>query len=86
MKLTVKLQPRARNNEIIGVKEGMVWVRVTAPPVDNQANGALIACLAKKLDIPKSRIRIVTGTQSRIKVIEIDGITDLELYAKLKGK
>jgi len=86
MILTVKFQPRASKNEIIGFKEEKLWIRVTAPPVDNQANEALIELLAEKLEIRKSAIRIIAGTQSRIKTLEIDGVTEPELYAKLKGK
>jgi hypothetical protein len=86
MKLTVKLQPRASKNEIIGFKDGKLWIRVTAPPVNNQANQALIVLLAKKLEIRKSAIQLIAGVQSRIKIIEIDGVTEPDIYTKLKGK
>jgi uncharacterized protein len=86
MKLKVKLQPRASINEIIGFKEGMLWLRLTAPPVDNKANIALIEFLADELNIKKSEIQLVSGAKSRIKLIEINGITEPEIMSKIKGE
>jgi len=85
-KITVKLQPRASKNEIIGFKEGMLWLRVTAPPVENKANIALIELIAEELGIRKSAIQLVAGDKSRIKTIKIEGVTETEIYAKFKGK
>ena len=86
MKLKVKLQPRASKNAIIGFKEGMLWLRLTAPPVENKANIALIEFLADELNIRKSEIQLVSGAKSRIKTVEIIGITESEIFSKLKGK
>ncbi len=73
-------------NEIIGFKEGMLWLRLTAPPVDNKANFALIEFLADELNIDKSDIQIISGAKSRIKLIEIEGITEPEIMSKIKGE
>jgi uncharacterized protein (TIGR00251 family) len=83
MKLIVKLQPRASKNEIIGFKEEMLWVRLTAPPVENKANMALIEFLADELNIKKSNIRLISGGKSRIKTLEINGITESEFICKV---
>ena len=71
----VHVQPRASRNEISGERDGALRVRVTAPPVDNAANEALVELLAKALRIARRDIRVVGGAASRRKVVEIDGVT-----------
>jgi uncharacterized protein len=71
----VHLQPRASRNEIAGERDGALRVRLTAPPVDNAANAALVELLAKALGIARRDIRIVSGATSRRKVVEIHGVT-----------
>ena len=71
----VHVQPRASRNEIAGERDGALRVRVTAPPVDNAANEALVDLLAKALRIARRDIRIVGGATSRRKVVEIAGVT-----------
>lgn len=61
----------------------MLKVRLTTPPVNGAANEALIKLLAARLELPRSALRIVQGATGRQKVLEIDGITDEELYGKL---
>lgn len=56
--------------------------RVAAPPEDGKANTALVALLAKTLGVAKSCIRIASGENARLKVIEVEGETDA-LAAKL---
>ncbi len=53
----------------------MLSVRLTAQPVDGAANEALVALLAERLALPKRSIRIVRGATSRLKTLEIDGLT-----------
>ena len=71
----VHVQPRASRSEITGERDGALRVRLTAPPVDNAANEALVEALAKALRVPRRDIRIVAGATSRRKVVEIDGVT-----------
>lgn len=51
----------------------MVKARVAAPPTGGAANLALVRLVAKWLDVSKSSVRIITGEQSRIKTLEIEG-------------
>ena len=81
--LRVRLQPRAGANAIVGVKDSIVRVRVTAPPVGGAANEALTRLLARTLRIGRSRILVVRGRTSRTKVVRIDGLTDEEAMARL---
>ncbi len=69
--LTIHLKPRSSRNEIIS-QEGDIWtVRLTAPPVDNKANKALIDLLARELGIPKSLLAIIKGHTSKTKIVEV---------------
>ena len=75
VRFNVHVQPRASRNEIAGERDGALRVRLTAPPVDNAANEALVALLAEALRTARRDIRIVGGATSRRKVVEIDGVT-----------
>ncbi len=54
-----------------------------APPVDGEANDAVIAILSKALKVPRSSITIVKGRSTRLKVIQIDGLSDQEILARV---
>ncbi len=69
------VQPRARRTEMAGAHNGALKLKVQAPPVDDAANEAIVRFFAKLLDIPKSRLSIVSGAKSRDKVLRIEGIS-----------
>ncbi|MEW5766438.1 MAG: DUF167 domain-containing protein [bacterium] len=79
IRFKIKVIPRSSVNRIVGPEEGMLRVKVTPPPSEGEANEAVIKLLAKSLGISKSSIMIVSGHHSRIKEIQIKGITDEEL-------
>ena len=81
--LAVKLQPRASRNAIQGQHGPELKISVTAPPVDSAANEALIAFLAEKLNVPRSRIQLARGQASRHKSIFIAGARASEVAAAL---
>lgn len=71
--LTIHVLPRSSRNEIVGtLPDGTIKVKLTAPPVDGEANKQLIALLSKEYGVAKSRVRIVRGETSRRKVVEIE--------------
>lgn len=74
--ITVRVQPRASRNGIVGVLGDALKVRLTAPPVDGAANEALIDLLRSTFRIPAAAITIVSGTSSRTKVVELAGVTE----------
>jgi uncharacterized protein len=76
VRLTVRVQPRASDNRIVGVHGEALKVRLTAPPVDGAANEALVELLAGTFGIPTRAITIVAGMSSRTKVVELEGITE----------
>ena len=71
MRIYVKVSPRSSKNEVIKLSEGDYKVRITAPPVDNQANEMLIRVLAEHFNVPKSSLTIIGGKTAKIKIIEI---------------
>lgn len=75
VRFQVRLQPRASRDEIAGAHGGALKIRVQAPPVDGAANDALIALLAVRFAVPRRDVRIVSGTTSRTKRVEIHGVT-----------
>jgi uncharacterized protein len=82
-RLTIRLSPRASREEIAGERDGMLLVRVTAPPVDGAANEALVRLLAKRLRVAKGAVQIVSGDTSRTKTVEVDGLDEAELRDRL---
>ena len=81
---TVKVQPRARRNAILGEIGETLKIAITAPPVDGKANQACVEFLAELLRLPRSSIAIVSGQTSRNKVIRVTGITAAELQNLLQ--
>jgi uncharacterized protein len=83
--LRVRLTPRASRDQIDGWNGDLLRVRVAAPPVEGRANDALIRLLAKALDVPPSRLRLVKGRTSREKVVAVDGVSEEDVRARLGG-
>ena len=80
---TVRVQPRAGRDEVSGVVEGALKIRLRAPAVENRANEALCEFLAVLVKRPKSAVRILSGDRSRTKRISIDGVTRQQVEALL---
>jgi uncharacterized protein len=83
-KLAVRVQARARRDEIAGERGGSLLVRVTAPPVQGKANAAVCKLLAKRLGLAPGKVAVVRGASSRDKVVEIHGIEAAELRRRLR--
>jgi len=73
--LSVRVQPRSRQNAIMGIREQFLLVKVNAPPVDGAANDAVIAVLAKALHLPKSTFSVEQGVKSREKSVKVEHVT-----------
>jgi uncharacterized protein (TIGR00251 family) len=81
--LAVRVQPRSSKEEVAGVSEGVVRIRLTAPPVEGKANEALLKFLSKKLGIPKGRLELVAGDHGRNKLVRVHGLAGEEVRARL---
>lgn len=81
--LRVRLTPRAARPKVDLLEDGSLAVRVSAPPVDGQANAALVKAVAKALGLAPSRVRLVRGERSREKTLRIEGLEAGEIRARL---
>lgn len=70
MKISVTVKPRSHHDKVEKTDAGYL-VSITAPPIENKANIAVIKILADYFNVPKSRVSIVTGLKSKKKIVEI---------------
>lgn len=71
MRISVKVTPNAKSNEIVEVGPNNFKVKVAAPAKDGKANAELIKFLAEKFHVSSSKIKIVQGAHDRNKIVEI---------------
>ncbi|MBK9324114.1 MAG: YggU family protein [Bdellovibrionaceae bacterium] len=83
IKLTVFVQPKSAKNQIVGLHNGALKIKIAALPVDGKANTELTNYLAQLLDIPKRQIEILKGDTGRNKIVEIVGLTIEDVQKKL---
>ena len=81
-RLRLAIQPGARKSEIIGLHGDALKMKIAAPPVDGSANEALLTFLAEHLQIKRRQLELRSGSTSRRKVIEVQGVS-LENVQKL---
>lgn len=81
----LQIQPKASRTEAVGLHgtPPRLKVRVSAPPVEGQANEAVVAWLSKALRIPKSQIHILRGDLGRAKDVLCVGVTPEQITEKL---
>jgi uncharacterized protein len=91
--ITVRVQPRASRTAVTGVlnEKEQIWkIALAAPPVDGEANEALIRFFAGLFGVPRSAVSILRGEKSRNKVLRIEGISESQvqehLLAAIAGK
>jgi uncharacterized protein len=71
--LSVRVQPRASRDELAGVQGERLKVRITASPVEGEANAHLVRFLAERFRVAKSQITLLDGESSRAKRLAIRG-------------
>lgn len=81
---SVRVTPRAAANAVAGERDGVLLVRVTAPPVEGRANEAVVAVLARALDLPPSGVRIERGGSSRTKLVSLPAAAEARLGRLVK--
>ena len=77
------VQPRAKRTELAGRHGDAIKVRLAAPPVDGAANDELVRFLAERLGVRRGAVRIAAGAASRRKTVEIDGLAEADILARL---
>lgn len=83
--LLVRAQPGAKRDAILGERAGALRVAVTAAPERGKANEAIVEVLADRLGCRRSQIAILTGESARDKRFLIEGLTPVEVRARLDG-
>jgi len=76
----VRVQPGAAANQVAGLYEDAVKLRLTAPPVEGKANEACLAFLARLLSVPRSQVEVVSGHTSRNKIIKVAGVSAEKIF------
>jgi uncharacterized protein (TIGR00251 family) len=79
----VLLQPRASRDEVVEQQGDSLKIRVTAPPVDNQANKKLCALVAKLVGVGRKQVEVIGGHKGRVKQVQIASTTLEEVRKKL---
>lgn len=83
--IRVRVVPRSSVNQISGIDEDVIKVKLTAPPVEGKANKALVQFLAKTLGVARGDVEILSGERSRVKSIRIYGLSHDDVKERLKG-
>jgi uncharacterized protein len=81
--LTVAVVPRASRDGVAGCEGGVIRIRLTAPPVEERANEALVRFLAGRLGVSRAAVNLVAGVRSRRKIIRIQGLDRDEVLRRL---
>lgn len=87
-RLAVRLTPRGGRDQIEGwaidpAGRAFLKIRVSAPPVEGEANSALEKLLAKTLGLAKSSVKVASGTTARLKQVEVGGLSQADLDQRL---
>jgi uncharacterized protein len=81
--VSVRAQPGARRNGIVGEQAGALKVAVTAPPDKGRANAAIIEVLADALGLKRAQVELIAGLTSKTKKVLLRGLTTQQARAKV---
>jgi hypothetical protein len=85
-RLRLRVSPGAGRTEIVG-RHGDAWkVRVSAVPARGRANDAVLRLLSERLDVPPSRIVLVSGRTGRDKIVELRGVDVADVERRLEDR
>jgi uncharacterized protein (TIGR00251 family) len=82
MIINIKVKTNAKENCFEGIRDNIVIIRIKEKPVKGKANKAVIKFLAYKLGINTNQIKILKGSSSQYKTLEIETNLDSELLIK----
>lgn len=81
VELSVLVQPRASRTKIVGAHDGRLKIALSAPPVDGEANAALVEFLSDALGVKKACVLLVEGAASRRKRVRVTGVSEADARA-----
>lgn len=76
VRLHLFIQPKSSKNEVVGIHNGEIKIKITAPPIDGRANEGLIEYLSDLFDVPKRDIILAKGETGRHKTVDIAGVDE----------
>ena len=83
--ISLRVTPGASRDAVAGWQEDVLRVRVAAPPERGKANEAVLRLLAAALGVERRHLRIVRGQTSRDKLVQVVGLDQAEIRARLGG-
>jgi uncharacterized protein (TIGR00251 family) len=81
VELSVLVQPRASRTRVLGEHDGLLKIQLAAPPVDGEANAALVEFLGKLLGVPRRQVTLIAGDASRRKRVAVQGVETVQVQA-----
>jgi hypothetical protein len=84
VELSVRVQPRASRSRLAGEHGGALKVQLAAPPVEGEANEALVELFARLLKVPRRQVELISGHASRSKRLRISGLDSASVEAAMK--
>ncbi|MBA7587986.1 hypothetical protein ES708_30034 [subsurface metagenome] len=82
-RISVRVHPNAGRDEVLGFADGVLQVKIAAPPIKGKANERLVAFLSRLLSVSKSRVNITRGHTSRSKLITINDLSREDIIERL---
>ena len=82
LKIKVKVEPRSSRSCIVGLYGDGLKIKLSSPPVEGRANKELIELLASSYGIKKADVEILSGHNSRNKIIALRGVKDIKAYKR----
>lgn len=79
----IVVQPRASRTRVVGEHGDRLKLQVAAPPVDGEANAAVIAFLAETFSVPKRDVELVAGATGKRKTLLVRGVDEPTAAARL---
>jgi uncharacterized protein (TIGR00251 family) len=84
--IRIKVVPRSSRNQLVQGEDGSWRLKITAPPVEGQANKTVREYLAKCLGIAKGKVEIIAGEKAKQKSVRIQGLDRKTIHRMLEGQ
>lgn len=84
-RISLRVSPNAPKNEVVGFSDGILRVKIAAPPLKGKANRELVAFLSRLLGVSQSSLAIIRGHTSRSKTVAVSGLSQQELLGRLQS-
>ncbi|MDA1185437.1 MAG: DUF167 domain-containing protein [Acidobacteria bacterium] len=81
--IDVRVTPRSSRSGLMGLRDGVLLLRLHAPPVEGAANTEVVKLVATLLGVPKSAVTIATGHRNRLKRVRVQGVSANSVRATL---